>query len=129
MIYGENYVEIYSPVQAFSVDARDSGIVSGGGGGSTVVTEGNTFLWVWNPEVENRGGFTGQSWLVQTEGTPINVMGWDLADLEQHFQTSDNLDNVFATWQNFVNNDPDGNWVNKFIIAISNADCVVPVQS
>lgn len=129
MIYGENYVEVYSPVEAYSVDARNSGIISGGGGGSEIVTEGNTFLWQWDPSDDERGGFTGGSWLVGVEGTPLWVMNWTLEDLANHFQTSDNLNDVFRTWQAYVEQHPEDNLVSEFIFAIAGSggspDCVI----
>lgn len=109
MIYGENYVEVYSPVEAYSVDARNSGIISGGSGGSTIITQGTRFLWVYDPNQNDLGGFTGGSWLIGVGGTPLE--DWTLEQVGEYFEAGNtNLDEVFRAWNRYVvenaENDP-----------------------
>ena len=115
MIYGDNYVEAYSPVEAYSVKTRNSTMISGGTGGEEVVVQGTTFLWVWDPnDTVNYGGFTGGSWLCGVSGTPLEK--WTLDQLTGHFQAGNtNLNTAFTEWQNYVNQQLEQG--NQFVIS------------
>ena len=104
MIYGSNRVEEYSAVAAFSVETRDSGIISGGGGDSNVVVDGTTFSWVYDPNDPEHGGFTGFGWFDKTLDSPIAVFGQGLEAILDGFAngTRTNLDDVFKEWQAYI---------------------------
>ncbi len=106
MIYGESQIEAYSPVEAYSLDPANSGIISGGQGDSSIVVRGTRFLWVYNPSGES--GFTGNGWFANVEGTPLKVAGMTEEMLEQEFSTGrTNLNDIFSTWQTYVNQEAD----------------------
>lgn len=108
MIYGENRVEEYSTVQAFAVDAGDSGIISGGGGNGNIIVEGTTFFWIYDPDTSAANGFTGVGWFEGTAGSPIAVaterLGITYDDIMNGFRegTRTNLNDVFEAWQSYI---------------------------
>ena len=104
MIYGSNRVEEYSAVAAFSVETRDSGIISGGGGDSAVVVDGTTFSWVYDPNNLEQSGFTGVGWFDKTPGSPIAESGQRLEAILDGFANGNrtNLDDVFTAWQAYI---------------------------
>ena len=102
MEYGDNYIETYSTVEGGATNPGDSSTISGGGtGGSQIVTYVTTFLWVYDPNDDDLGGFTGGSWLVGVAGTPL--ASWSsLDDVRNHFATYSNLDVQFSIWSQYV---------------------------
>lgn len=123
MIYGNNRVEEYSPVQAFSVDSSNSGIISGGGGDSSVVNEGTTFSWIYDPDNPELSGFTGVGWFETESGSPIKESGISLDSILEGFAngTRTVLDDVFTAWQNYINTSEQtgivSNFVNTLVLA------------
>lgn len=124
MIYGEDIIEAYSPVQAYSVDPRNSGIISGGQGDSSIVVQGTRFLWVYNPS--GVSGFTGNGWFSNVTGSPLAVAGMTEEQLMQEFSTGarTSLNDIFKTWQNYVNEQAElGNDVVKKFQQLVGYDC------
>lgn len=115
-IYGDNDVYANSPVAAYSVGTRNGGIISGGTGGETAVTEGVRFLWTYDPNSpdETPSGFTGQGWFENTTDSPIGwycfQKGIDLETILAGFKNGDrtNLNDVFTAWQSYVNEQASG---------------------
>ena len=122
---GENYVEDYSSVQAYTVQTRDAGIISGGGGEHVVVTEGTRFFWVYNPD--GTGGFTGVGWFESIESSPIKEYcdnkGTTLKDIMSEFAngTRTDLTDVFTVWQGYINDHPDELIIRNFVNTLIHA--------
>ncbi len=122
---GENYVEDYSSVQAYTVQTRDAGIISGGGGEHVVVTEGTRFFWVYNPD--GTGGFTGVGWFESTANSPIKVYcdknSTSITNIIEGFAngTRTDLTDVFTAWQSYVDSNPGQEIVTNFVNTIVGA--------
>lgn len=103
MISGENTV-IYTPIEAYSLNAADSRVTSGGFGDDVTVTQGVVFLWVYDPDLPNGGGFTGNGWFCGLANMPLaNVTQEELIrQFEEEGRT--NLNDYFQAWQEVVSN-------------------------
>lgn len=99
MLSGNNTV-YYEKVEAYSVNTRSSRLISGGFGDEVTVTQGTTFLWVYDPN--GPSGFSGQGWFTDVENTPLH--GVDEEELKAGFanETITNLDSYFQEWQSVV---------------------------
>ena len=104
MISGNNYV-YYETVAAYSVSPQNARVFSGGGGDHTVVTEGTTFYWVYDPENPSDAGFTGAGWLDNVAGSPLAVAGISGQTVQDQLVNGErqNLNDIFKTWQDYVN--------------------------
>lgn len=122
MIYGDNRVEEYSTVQAFSVEPANARVISGGSGEDITVTEGTTFFWVYDPTGATPSGFTGTGWYNDTPNSPICVSGISIKEIEDGFanETRTNLNDVFSAWQSFVNQHAGEGIVSDFVTTLVN---------
>lgn len=106
---GSEYVE-YTPVEAYAVMPMAEGIISGGTGDETIVVQSTRFFWVFDPDnIGGTGnGFTGHGWFTSSENMPL--YGVDENKLEEDLRSGalTNLNDYFRTWQQVVNNQPDG---------------------
>lgn len=120
MIYGDNYVEVYSPVEAYSVNSRSARIISGGSGDDAVISQGTRFLWRYDPDNPDNSGFTGYGWFADEPNTPLATFGNDDA-VNQAFANEEisNLNTYFAAWQELINSTPDNTYVQSFLIKIA----------
>lgn len=107
----------YIPVDANAVSTFDNGVISGGGtGDQEVVVENTVFTWVYDPDSPTRGGFSGEGWFLDALNSPMAVAGiTSIEQVDAHFANSDNLNDVFATWQAFVNQHPGEGIVTEFM--------------
>lgn len=113
MIFGSN--DVYEPVAAYDVGQYTrNGIISGGNGGNATATQGVNFKWVYDPNNPSGSGFSGGgSWHQTTIGSPIwyyqtygSGAGTDVVS-EIADGTRTNLNDVFAEWQSYVNDEGD----------------------
>lgn len=114
MMEGSNIA--YTAVEAYSLDPRNSRIISGGNQGSEVITGDIRFLWSFDPET-GEGGFTGVSWFSGEANSPLAVAGISEEVIERGLTdgTRTNLNDVFTSWQSFINGHPDTDYVNMFV--------------
>ena len=112
---GSNYIE-YTSVEAYGVAPLADGIISGGGGDSITVVESATFYWVYDPNAEDGGGFTGGQWYCEVPNTPLANISQDQLLAEFAAGTRTNLDAEFIAWQGVVNKQPeDADYVKDFM--------------
>lgn len=115
MIYGDNYVEAYSPVEAYSVDARNTRVISGGTGDEVVITQGTRFLWRYDSTNQVSSGFTGYGWFAGVSNTPLAGFADD-KDVNQAFENGAiDMTSYFRAWQQLVNSVTGNTYVQDFI--------------
>ena len=131
MIQGSNDV-YYTPVDGYAVSTFAAGIISGGDGGSEVITSGVRFLWRYDPTNPHSSpsGFTGQGWFENKPNTPITVAqssGLMLQDILEEFaaEKRTHLNDVFVYWQNFITENSGIDYITPFqgMIGIQNPPC------
>lgn len=115
-ISGENIVvKPYTPVDAYAVMPMADGITSGGNGGGNVIDGRTRFYWVYNPDSPDGSGFTGVGWFCGVEGTPLQGYTTEEDFLAVFGTEKTDLNDEFAAWQEFVNNDTRENWLQNFM--------------
>ena len=115
-ISGENIVvKPYTPVDAYAVMPMADGITSGGNGGGNVIDGRTRFYWVYNPDSPDGSGFTGVGWFCGVEGTPLQGYATEEDFLAVFGTEKTDLNDEFAAWQEFVNNDTRENWLQNFM--------------
>ena len=124
-ISGENIVmKPYTPVDAYAVMPMAGGITSGGTGDGNVIVDETRFFWVYDPLNPKASGFTGKGWFCGVPGTPLQYISSDEELLKQFANGRTDLNQEFTAWQEYVNQNSEGNWVTKFSLMIGNPDCV-----
>lgn len=108
MIYGDNYVEVYTPVEAYSVNSRSARVVSGPIDDDITVSSGMVFHWVYDEN--GTSGFTGGGWFAGTTDpswTPVKHAGYTNDEINSQFanNTRSNLNDIFQNWQSLVAQD------------------------
>lgn len=124
-ISGENIVvKPYTPVDAYAVMPMAGGITSGGTGDGNVTVSHTRFFWVYDPDNPSGSGFTGAGWFCGVVGTPLQEYKTEEDFLAVFGTEKTDLNDEFTAWQEYVNQNPEGNWVTKFAFMIGNPDCV-----
>ena len=120
MLSGSEKVYKYTPVEAYGVSTYADSMISGGDGDGAVSTRGVRFFWVYDPTKPETSpsGFTGQGWFANEEHTPIKVSGYSLEHILREFELGDrtNLNDVFNTWQQYINNIPEEDHLDPIFI-------------
>lgn len=131
MIQGSEVI-YYTPVEAYGVTTFADGIISGGGGNDTTISQSVRFFWVYDPSRPNTSpsGFTGMGWFENTQDTPIWLSeknGILLEDILDQFSQGikTNLNQEFQSWNSYVieNSSLSNDIVGRFQRAINNYDC------
>lgn len=115
-ISGENIVvKPYTPVDAYAVMPMAGGIISGGSGDDNVTVSHTRFFWVYDPDNPGGSGFTGVGWFCGVYGTPLQGYETEKEFLAVFGTEKTDLNDEFAAWQEFINNNPTENWVQNFM--------------
>lgn len=135
MITGSNDV-YYTPVDGYAVSTFADGIISGGDGGSEVITSGVRFLWIYNPDYpyQKPSGFTGQGWFENEPNTPITIAaqsGLTLQTILDEFANDrrTHLNDVFGYWQTFIRSNSGTDYITPFqgMIGIQTPSCWINI--
>lgn len=122
---------VYTPVEANGVSFQAARIISGGSGGDATITSSMRFFWFYNPDTK-QGGFTGVRWYEDMVGSPIyNYLRDNSKQLSEFLDEfvdavpRQNLNDIFSAWNDFVKNNSEGKYQDKFYGAVWNAngDC------
>ena len=121
MLSGNNTV-YYEKVEAYSVNTRSSRLISGGFGDEVTVTQGTTFLWVYDPN--GTSGFSGKGWHTESLNTPLHGVNEDI--LMEDFKNGDrkDLNEYFQKWQEIVEKQPEGSDIVREFVFLVGIDCV-----
>lgn len=127
MITGSN--EVYTPVDAYRVATYADSVISGGNTGNEVISGNTRFYWVYDPNDpygKTTSGFTGQGWFENILYSPIGYYMTVNGDKDIMVLINDifgdsgtnNLNNVFDVWQNYVKSNPEavGNFQTDIIL-------------
>lgn len=122
---GSEYIT-YTPVEAYGVSTFANGIISGGYGNESTITQNTRFFWVYNPDSPATSGFTGTGkWFCGVEYTPLSSITEE--ELINQFQNEGrtNLNDFFQKWQTVVDAQQPGitDYVGDFMEMIGNFDC------